>query len=420
MSVTSGKASKGQGFSTPRQSFNNDYPLVLLHGWIGWDRDELEGYKYWGGKQDLQEHLKQVGHDETYTVAVGPISSNWDRACECYAYLKGGRVDYGAAHAAKYKHQRFGQTYEGILKDWGTPGKHEKIHFITHSMGGQTARQLLQLLAEGDAAEREYSYKPEDPPIHELFSEKGRDWVHSLTTLSSPHDGTTLANAAELIPFIRRLFHTLADVLDLTGADKFYDFKLDQWNLHRHRGEHFEEYLERVLHDPFWNTEDISAFDLSPEGARRLNGIAPARGNVYYFSWSTAATRQLLPSEFHRPALHMLPLFGVPAVVMGSCTKLCMWRDNPVPLDQSWFANDGIVNTRSMRGPTLNSNDIIVKGNSKRPTPGQWNDMGLKKSWDHFDILGLNETWPLPPSATADKIKAFFEAIANQLKSLPQ
>jgi triacylglycerol lipase len=146
----------------PEPNQRNEYPLVLVHGWIGWDRDELGGYKYWGGKQDLQEHLTNVKHYETHTAAVGPISSNWDRACELYAYLKGGRVDYGAAHAAKYGHDRFGRVYPGILRDWGTPGKHQKIHLITHSMGGQTARQLIQLLAEGDAAERQYPYKPED------------------------------------------------------------------------------------------------------------------------------------------------------------------------------------------------------------------------------------------------------------------
>ena len=31
-------------------------------------------------------------------------------------------VDYGAAHAAKYGHHRYGRTYEGIMPDWA-PGK---------------------------------------------------------------------------------------------------------------------------------------------------------------------------------------------------------------------------------------------------------------------------------------------------------
>jgi triacylglycerol lipase len=189
--------------------------------------------------------------------------------------------------------------------------------------------------------------------------------------------------------------------------------------LSRRKGEKFEDYLERILQHPFWKTEDLSAFDLSPEGARKLNARTPAKDNIYYFSWATSATYRLVPSKFQRPAEHMLPLFHLPAVVMGSCTKLCMWRDNPISLDHTWFENDGIVNTRSMRGPTLNSSDEIVKGDGKRPQTGQWNYMGLKKGWDHFDIIGLNETWPFPPSALPEKINAFYETIADLLRRLP-
>ncbi|TYZ66215.1 hypothetical protein PybrP1_011866, partial [[Pythium] brassicae (nom. inval.)] len=60
----------------------NKYPIVLVHGFSGWGRDELLGLKYWGGIQgDLQEQLKAQGYT-VYTAAVGPFSSNWDRACE--------------------------------------------------------------------------------------------------------------------------------------------------------------------------------------------------------------------------------------------------------------------------------------------------------------------------------------------------
>ena len=43
-------------------------------------------------------------------------------AVELYYYIKGGTVDYGAAHAAKYGHERYGKTYEGVYKDW-QPGQ---------------------------------------------------------------------------------------------------------------------------------------------------------------------------------------------------------------------------------------------------------------------------------------------------------
>ena len=79
----------------------NDYPIVLIHGFLGWGPDEMGGYKYWGGKDDIADLLRQEGHT-VFEVSVGPVSSNWDRAVEVYAQLKGGQVDYGKAHSEKF------------------------------------------------------------------------------------------------------------------------------------------------------------------------------------------------------------------------------------------------------------------------------------------------------------------------------
>ena len=43
-------------------------------------------------------------------ASVSAFGSNYDRAVELYYYIKGGRVDYGAAHAAKYGHERYGKN----------------------------------------------------------------------------------------------------------------------------------------------------------------------------------------------------------------------------------------------------------------------------------------------------------------------
>jgi triacylglycerol esterase/lipase EstA (alpha/beta hydrolase family) len=59
---------------------DNSDPIVLVHGFAGWGRDELFGlYPHWGGTTDLQEELKKLGYD-TVTAASGPTSSTWDRA----------------------------------------------------------------------------------------------------------------------------------------------------------------------------------------------------------------------------------------------------------------------------------------------------------------------------------------------------
>ena len=131
----------------------NHAPIVLVGGFTVWGRDEAFGLKYWGGPgRDVQEDLKALGF-ETVTASPGPFSSNWDRAAELYALLKGGRVDYGRAHAERYGHARFGRTFPGLLPALGGPDQ-PKAHLVGHSMGGQTIRVLAQLLAEGDEAER--------------------------------------------------------------------------------------------------------------------------------------------------------------------------------------------------------------------------------------------------------------------------
>ena len=63
-----------------------------------------------------------------------------------YYYVKGGRVDYGAAHAAKYGHHRYGRTYKGIMRDW-EPGKNS---FYRSQYGGQTIRQMEEFLRNGN------------------------------------------------------------------------------------------------------------------------------------------------------------------------------------------------------------------------------------------------------------------------------
>jgi hypothetical protein len=70
--------------------------IVFIHGFLGWGRTEMfVGVKYWGGAGEDYEALLNAAGFPTVSVAVGPVSSNWDRAVEAYYQLKGGCVDYG-------------------------------------------------------------------------------------------------------------------------------------------------------------------------------------------------------------------------------------------------------------------------------------------------------------------------------------
>ena len=55
---------------------------------------------YWGGgKYNIKSELTKQGY-RVHEANIGAFSSNYDRAVDLYYYIKGGRVDYGAAHAA--------------------------------------------------------------------------------------------------------------------------------------------------------------------------------------------------------------------------------------------------------------------------------------------------------------------------------
>lgn len=64
------------------ESYHNQYPIVLVHGVLGWGRDEMGSFNYWGAfRGDLEIQLRARGY-RVLTVGLGPISSSWDRACE--------------------------------------------------------------------------------------------------------------------------------------------------------------------------------------------------------------------------------------------------------------------------------------------------------------------------------------------------
>ena len=358
----------------------NSDPVVLIHGFIGWGRDEMFGMKYWGGgfsgDRDLQEVLKANG-TQTYTVAVGPVSSVWDRAVEAYYQVKGGCVDYGAAHAARHGHARYGRCYTAHHPQWD---ENHRVHFVTHSMGGQTARALDTLLRDGSQEERAAS----GANVAELFK-GGKKWTRSITTISTPHDGTTLASGVQLLDIAEEVVGAAAAFAGLNSStDVVYDFKLDQWNLRRNSGESFSSYLGRVKSSPFWtgDQKDVSLWDLSPDGAKELNQWTKTYPDTYYFSFSTEATYRGLLSGWQYPELSMFLPFQPLAMFMGTYTRN---QPGKVVIDSSWWQNDGIVNTRSMRAP---AGHPWVSFNGT-PVKGSWNHIGLWNSWDHFDIQGL-------------------------------
>ena len=386
----------------PALAANND-PVILVHGFAGFGRNELLGYKYWGGFNDLQEQLKaKYSNQLVATAVVGPFSSNWDRATELFYQIKGGCVDYGALHSAAAGHlekpEAFfhnGRTcYPGLYPAWDAT---HPVHLVSHSMGGQTARMLVQMLAANGA--------PANPSLFPYAV--NANWVRSVTTIASPNDGTTLAyRVVDWVPFVQQLVTGIAGVSGATGGNALYDFKFDQWGVGpRTAAESLGAYVNRITSLPLWNSgvKDLSPYDLSPAGAMAENDWVKEQPGVTYFSWVTHSSFTGILTGWSYPNVDTNPLIGVFAGpgFMGN-----YYRDSrPMPpvSDSSWFPSDAVVNSIAQKAPTWAMNaagtvykrSVVVKDLSNGGTPqaGAWNYKGTMGGFDHFDVVGWTLFW---------------------------
>jgi len=398
------------------ESTGNNYPIVLMHGFLGWGRDELLGFKYWGGLTDLQSDLQSKGYT-VFTTAVGPVSSSWDRACEAFAQIKGGQVDYGYVHSTRFGHTRFGRTYPGLYPQWGTTvnGVIQKVHLVSHSQGGQDSRILTYLLNSGRAEEISATIPNGGAPTNTLFL-GNHPWIASVTTLASPHDGTTLATGiGQFFPFVKNLVAFFASLAGAT-SQTLYDFKLDQWSLTRHQNEALDAYTARVLASSIWtNNKDISIWTLSPDGAKEINtNYGSCDPNVFYMSYTTEDTYQpFFFSQSRYPLPDMFAVLWPFSTFMGSYTRA--GTSSAVAITSDWFKNDGVVNSASQDGPSIGCT-IRSYAASKTIGLGIFNDMGVKQSWDHLDINGLSTD---PFKYLGNDFTKFYIALAQTLAALP-
>ncbi len=351
----------------------NQAPVVLIHGFTGWGRHEMKGFYYWGGFNDLQEDLKAKNY-KIVTASVGPLSSNYDRAVELYAQLKGSCADYGEFHAKKYGHARFGKCYQTpLLSQWN---EQNKIHLIGHSQGGQTIRALVKLLKEGSIEEKTYYQRERS----DLFS-GNKDWVLSLTTVSTPNNGTSLTNILDaFIPTLQSLFSYFSAIVSIK-QNSFYDFKLEHWGLAKNNGENLSEYFDKVIHSHAFYTKDISKWDLSPEGAKEFNSTDVTYPDIYYFAVATKSTH--ITNPFNNCKYSFFNILDFPTAAIGCFTQNLPGK---IKIDENWLDNDGIVNTISMQAP-FNQKQINFSA-TENPITGIWNYLGIKESWNHIDIIG--------------------------------
>ena len=265
---------------------------------------------------------------------------------------------------------------QGLYPQWGS---NNPVHLVGHSMGGQTARMLQYLLENEFYVNDSLNLREESV----LLGDSKKGWISSITSLATPHDGSTLADiVTKTFPFIQ-YFIGLAGVV----GTNFYDFDLSQWDIKRNPDETWSKYVERMRGHNAWNTKNISSWDLSLDGAAELNTYLNANSNIFYFSYTFSATSKNKGTGFHTPNKDVFLLIRSRAKLIGS---RIVFTNSGSATDSTWWENDGIVNSRSMRGPTTGQNgaDFIVEYKPSEPLKkGRWHAFEPIKL-DHYQSVG--------------------------------
>tara|TARA_B000000565_G_scaffold176323_1_gene133614 strand:- start:569 stop:1393 length:825 start_codon:yes stop_codon:yes gene_type:complete len=246
-------------------------------------------------------------------------------------------------------------------------------------MGGQTARMLQYLLSQEFFTDEITNQKEQSNLLGNIHN----GWIKSITSISTPHDGTTLTEiVTKTIPFIQ-YFVGVAGVI----GTKFYDFDLSQWGFKMKNNESWTNYLNRMKQHSAWETKNISSWDLSLDGARELNNRLQASPDVYYFSIVTSTTKKREFGPNHDPVENTSILIKTRSKLLGS--RSGYWADGS-KTDSIWFENDGVVNTISMYGPSTGiygPDPLMQYEKGDLLIPGQWY-WQKKPNMDHWSIIG--------------------------------
>lgn len=371
--------------------YKNQDPIILVHGFNGFTDDINPNVlsHYWGGdKLNIRQDLEQNGYN-AYEASISAFGSNYDRAVELYYYIKGGTVDYGAAHAERYGHERYGKTYEGVYKDW-QPG--QKVHLVGHSMGGQTVRQLEELLRNGSQEEIEYQ-KTHGGDISPLLQGGHDNMVSSITTLGTPHNGTHAADELGNEALVRQVVFDLGKRLG--NKNSRVDFGLSQWGLKQQPGESYISYLLRVKNSKLWQSKDNGFYDLTRDGATDLNRKTSLNPNIVYKTYTAEATHPTLTGKQKADYNMFLP-FTVTGNVIGKATE------------KEWRENDGLVSVISSQHPFNQAYTEATDTNQK----GIWQVTPTKNDWDHVDFVGQDST---DTKRSREELQQFWYDLADDL-----
>lgn len=372
----------------------HDYPIVLVHGAMGWgESDGLNKVmRYYGFfRADIPEMLRTMGL-EAVAPSLGPFVCIWDRACDLWAQLVGGTVDYGIVHSERYKHERYGRTYDKpLIPDWGElddEGKRKKVCLIGHSFGAPTIRCFLSILAEGSKEEREATPESE---LSEFFKGGKGDWVHAMTTLAGVNNGLTLVDwfGADKLEIPWGLLHfAMGLLMDSDFVKSVYDLRFDMYHLTSAPGQPHYSIVEKWKASRNIAQKQLNSMchETTFYGAAEVQKEYPGTyDNVYYFCYAGSATEY----NDEGKAVTRRPTF-TPMRFIGNFTGSISKKPSKVSpgFDGSWRTSDTLVSVKTAQNPLAEPGEDFVATDLCKP--GIWYRMPLE-SKDHFAYMGSGE-----------------------------
>ena len=392
----------------------NNFPIVFVHGAVGWGETDMwnKVMRYYGWtRTDMPQMLRTMGI-EACAPALGPYNCIWDRACDLWAQLVGGTVDYGKVHAERYGHDRYGRTYDKpLIPDWGElddEGKRKKICLIGHSFGAPTIRAFMSILAEGSAEEREAT--PEDE-LNEFFKGGKADWVHAMTTMAGVNNGLILVEVFGedfLAPLWSLLQFLISLIMDIPIARWIYDMKFDQYHLTSKPGGIYTSIGEKWKGSKLIAQKQLNSMvhEVTFPGAAEVQRTYPGPyKNVYYFCHAGAAT------EDNGKGIYVTKkAMFTPTRIVGPITGSLKMKpnDRSPGFDESWRQSDTLVSVKTAQNPLAEpAEDYPGLDKCK---PGIWYKMPLE-SKDHLAFMGCGEE--------AEMYGAFMLDVVQRMLNLP-
>lgn len=360
--------------TVPAFAVEEKYPFIYVHGMGAWgEGNPVENIvPNWcdADGNDIIPMLNERGY-EVYNPAVGILSSAWDRACELYAALTGTVTDYGEAHSAAAGHDRYGRDYTGkaiMGEPWDMKSP---INLLGHSFGGETVRMLASLLAHGDESEREASGDDCSP----LFKGGHSKAVHAVITLSSPHNGSQVANTLYDPVWPVVLIIAMMNVLGaINRIVPIYEPLMEQWGISG----------EGMTFNPCnWlkiaQSTDNCGYELTLRGAAELNEQIKMNPDAYYYSYTSLCSGT---PEFEgvEPDFSIFIFDLSCSDILGSEGEII----DGIEMKDGWIANDGIVPLISALYPFDDPHADFEE--SQKIEKGKWYVMPTLMGTDHYDF----------------------------------